>query len=265
MGEIVDGYDPGSRFSSNPICYAGEFYDNESGMIYLRGRYYDPETRRFITEDPAKDDWNWYTYCGNNPVMFIDPTGLYDRKAVKDYINTWWNDRNSAYYSYTTDCANFVSQCLFAGGIEMKDAWHSYKGDFNSNKFWWDLRSAINSQYWYDWDVSEAWRLAKAQFEFFSNPDNGFMEGEVLQIWSVEGMEYNVQYNNIQIGDLMYFADRENMEIYHATIISKVENGKIYFAGHTSNRYEQDLSNYLDEEMVFVVRIRNDAVKGYIN
>ena len=83
MGEIVDGYDPGSRFSSNPIGYVGEFYDKESGMIYLRGRYYDPETRRFITEDPAKDGWNWYTYCGNNPVMFIDPMGTH-QQIIRD-------------------------------------------------------------------------------------------------------------------------------------------------------------------------------------
>lgn len=63
-GEIMDS----DNGSGNPIGYAGEFHDEESGMIYLRGRYYDPEIRRFITEDPAKDGWNWYAYCGNNPV-----------------------------------------------------------------------------------------------------------------------------------------------------------------------------------------------------
>ena len=63
-GEIMDS----DNGSGNPIGYAGEFHDEESGMIYLRGRYYDPEIRRFITEDPSKDGWNWYAYCGNNPV-----------------------------------------------------------------------------------------------------------------------------------------------------------------------------------------------------
>ena len=109
-GEIVDGYDPGSRFSSNPICYAGEFYDNESGMIYLRGRYYDPETRRFITEDPAKDGWNWYTYCGNNPVMRVDPTGYAPGdwfSSIDDatidfgmHINDWSIAVNAEYGTY---------------------------------------------------------------------------------------------------------------------------------------------------------------------
>ncbi|WP_198306625.1 RHS repeat-associated core domain-containing protein [Dehalobacterium formicoaceticum] len=60
----------------NPILYAGEYYDEESGLYYLRARYYDPSVGRFISEDPARHGLNWYTYCFNNPVNFIDPSGL---------------------------------------------------------------------------------------------------------------------------------------------------------------------------------------------
>ena len=59
----------------NSIKYAGEYYDAETGFIYLRNRMYDPATRRFTSEDPARDQLNWYAYCGNNPVMFVDPSG----------------------------------------------------------------------------------------------------------------------------------------------------------------------------------------------
>lgn len=62
-------------------------------MIYLRGRYYDPEIRRFITEDPAKDGWNWYAYCENNPVMFVEPSGFsYDE--VIDALDAIYNAKN---------------------------------------------------------------------------------------------------------------------------------------------------------------------------
>lgn len=61
---------------TNPFRYCGEYYDEESGLIYLRNRYYDPEIERFITEDPIQDGMNWYAYCANNPVMFTDPSGL---------------------------------------------------------------------------------------------------------------------------------------------------------------------------------------------
>ena len=53
---------------SNPFRYAGEYWDSESGLIYLRARYYAPTTGRFTSEDPARDGLNWYVYCGGNPV-----------------------------------------------------------------------------------------------------------------------------------------------------------------------------------------------------
>ena len=62
--------------TSNPFRYCGEYFDEESGLIYLRNRYYSPEIGRFITEDPIQDGLNWYAYCGNNPVNFWDPLGL---------------------------------------------------------------------------------------------------------------------------------------------------------------------------------------------
>lgn len=60
----------------NPFGYRGEYTDLESGLIYLRARMYDAETGRFINEDPVKDGTNWYVYCENNPIIFVDIWGL---------------------------------------------------------------------------------------------------------------------------------------------------------------------------------------------
>jgi RHS repeat-associated protein len=60
----------------NPFRYCGEYYDDETDLIYLRNRYYDNTTGRFITEDPIKDSLNWYSYCNNNPINYIDLWGL---------------------------------------------------------------------------------------------------------------------------------------------------------------------------------------------
>ena len=61
----------------NPFRYCGEYFDVESGAYYLRARYYDLSVGRFTQEDTAKDGLNWYSYTGGNPVLFIDPTGMF--------------------------------------------------------------------------------------------------------------------------------------------------------------------------------------------
>ena len=74
----------------NPFRYTGEYTDSETGLVYLRNRMYDPETGRFISEDPIRDGLNWYAYCEGNPVNFIDPWGLKDERYViteKDPLN----------------------------------------------------------------------------------------------------------------------------------------------------------------------------------
>ncbi len=77
----------------NPFRYRGYFYDEETGLYYLKTRYYDPETGRFITIDDISyldpetiNGLNLYAYCGNNPVMNVDPTGTWDWEAFWNLI-----------------------------------------------------------------------------------------------------------------------------------------------------------------------------------
>ena len=62
--------------TENPFGYCGEYFDTETGLVYLRNRYYDPTMHRFISEDPAKDGLNWYAYASCNPTKYVDPWGL---------------------------------------------------------------------------------------------------------------------------------------------------------------------------------------------
>ena len=88
----------------NPFRYCGEYADSETGMIYLRNRYYDPNIGRFITEDPAEDGLNWYVYCGGNPIMYVDPSGL--REMADDKLGM--NRLNNNLVSYYTEKYNEV-------------------------------------------------------------------------------------------------------------------------------------------------------------
>jgi RHS repeat-associated protein len=66
---------------SNPYQFTGEAWDAEVELLYLRARYYQPETGRFIAKDPwAGNVWrpgtlNRYVYVTNNPINRRDPSG----------------------------------------------------------------------------------------------------------------------------------------------------------------------------------------------
>lgn len=61
-----------------PFLFGGFFgaMTDSNGLIYMRARYYNPLTCRFINSDPARVGSNWFAYAGGNPVSFADPTGF---------------------------------------------------------------------------------------------------------------------------------------------------------------------------------------------
>ncbi len=63
------------------FSFTGAPYFSEVGLYQMGARYYNPDIGRFITRDSYRGDiyrpWtrNLYTYCNNNPVNYVDPTG----------------------------------------------------------------------------------------------------------------------------------------------------------------------------------------------
>ena len=53
----------------------GHVSDMETGLVYMRARYCDPQQGRFSSEDPGKHGSNWFVYCNNNPTNQIDQDG----------------------------------------------------------------------------------------------------------------------------------------------------------------------------------------------
>ena len=66
----------------NPFRYRGYVYDEETGLYYLRSRYYNPEWKRFISADAILEKGtgvlgtNAFVYCYNSPVRTVDSNGL---------------------------------------------------------------------------------------------------------------------------------------------------------------------------------------------
>ena len=63
----------------NIYGFTGREMDSESDFYYYRARYYNPDTGRFLSEDPIGflgEDLNMYRYVANSPLVYTDPTGL---------------------------------------------------------------------------------------------------------------------------------------------------------------------------------------------
>jgi RHS repeat-associated protein len=66
-----------SGIASTPFLFAGQYKDTETGLYYLRARYYNPATGQFLTQDPAVTFTQApYEYVGGNPENRGDSSGL---------------------------------------------------------------------------------------------------------------------------------------------------------------------------------------------
>ena len=64
--------------ATTPFGFAGQYTDAESGLLYMRARYYDPGTGQFLTRDPAATiSGSVYGYADDSPFVVTDPSGLW--------------------------------------------------------------------------------------------------------------------------------------------------------------------------------------------
>jgi RHS repeat-associated protein len=79
-GQVIatQDYQPfGSPLSGNgnaPYGFTGEWWEGQTGLLFLRARYYNPETGTFLSADPVPGN-HLYGYVGSNPINLIDPSG----------------------------------------------------------------------------------------------------------------------------------------------------------------------------------------------
>jgi len=88
-GTVTDTYDydaygntiSSTGSTSNVYLYRGEQFDPDLGLYYLRARYYNPGTGRFLTRDPVEGSperpqtFHRYMYAAADPIGHLDPTG----------------------------------------------------------------------------------------------------------------------------------------------------------------------------------------------
>jgi RHS repeat-associated protein len=94
-----DSFGNRSGTSRTRYGYAGRERDPDTGMLYYRARFYDPQLGRFLNEDPigvSSGQINFFAYVGNNPVNSVDPMGLWGRPVHMRIINEAFACLNAA-------------------------------------------------------------------------------------------------------------------------------------------------------------------------
>ena len=119
LARSLMGYDPfgtisrfekyGSKIPSGWQSFNDKLLDDESGLLFYGGRYYDPKLGRWITPDTvvqAPNDpqtLNRYSYCSNNPVNRVDPTG-----------HSWWSKIFKAVASFFKAAVQIVAYAVLS-------------------------------------------------------------------------------------------------------------------------------------------------------
>ena len=253
------------------VGYRGYFYDFETGLYYLRSRYYDPEIGRFINADDTAYlgydgtplSLNLFAYCENNPVNDSDFTGYYSSKKAIEYAKRWWNGKNPEYkYNNGGDCANFVSQCLYAGGYARmsgvgKKGWHHYVVySYPIYNKWGAIVKIVPCC----WQISDAWGKV--------NPLRNWISGNTLTF--VNKRSYTDKDYKKFIKKLSSYANGKSVicfmrndktEYHHIVISGDYKNGNLYYYGHTNSK-KGDGSDYT-ASLIYALkrRVTRDDIK----
>jgi cell wall-associated NlpC family hydrolase len=77
---------------------------------------------------------------------------VYKRLQAIRYAEAWWNGHNPQYRFFDVNCTNFVSQCLYAGGIPMRAVGNRSSG------WWYEGRDSPSASWSYSWAVAHSFR-----------------------------------------------------------------------------------------------------------
>ena len=234
--------------NANPLRYKGYYYDHETGYYYLQSRYYDPSICRFINSDlpqyaivqkNVNVGLNSFAYCCNDAVNNDDPEGHYSRKAAIKYALSWYLVPNTNYHFYARgDCANFVSQCLHAGGLKMNNNWY---GKYIYYRYPHRM-----------WVRSDSWVLVKDFKSYFSKYSGTSKTIESI-INTNNGLKRFLKKYSVNKGDVMLVDTKNDSKtsFNHATIITNISKNDIFYTAHTAPRKNQSLSKMIKNKKIF--------------
>ena len=139
-----------------------------------------------------------------------------------NYANKYYKSYNSSYPDWTSyggDCANFISQCLYAGGMTMKGTPGTDSAAKNYAN-WFSKGNTCNTK-----NVSSTWRGADAFRNYWQSNALGYKK---FSSFTTDAYKYG--YRGYAVSLL-----NSNGRAYHTLIVVGYSGGDLIYAAHTGN------------------------------
>jgi RHS repeat-associated protein len=135
-----------SGTASTPLLYAGQYRDNESGLYYLRARYYDPVTGQFLSVDPAvQSTLSPYAYGAGNPLNAADPSGQDPSgQTTCDQIQGYASTASAGSDGYlATNYSLIVENCQELAHCDVKTSCGQAVADYGNMQYQFDSERQV--------------------------------------------------------------------------------------------------------------------------
>ncbi|MCQ2230623.1 MAG: hypothetical protein MJZ30_02055 [Paludibacteraceae bacterium] len=111
---------------STPYLFNAKELDEETGLYYYGARYLNPKDTRWLSVDPMFETYpgmSPYNYCMNNPIKYIDPTGMLTEDQANERMQELLTnaDPNSYFSVEKDDKGEYYVDCGAHNGSSRKD------------------------------------------------------------------------------------------------------------------------------------------------
>ena len=198
-----------------PFRYRGYVYDEETGLYYLRSRYYNSAIGRFCNADwvicyQELLNIQLFNYCINNPILCTDPNG-----------DVWVMGVYAPFYGYYHQK---VQEILIAENANMSFESEKTVGDTRLRA---DLYSTVTNEIYEIKPKRESHMMAGyAQLAIYEELSNGSMvQGTTSLVWSEEVIDekYGVLITIEQYGPLIVYSLKRNKKAKQPETVSVKE------------------------------------------
>ncbi len=220
-----------------------KFTLKEKEVIY----WYLSSSKFMIKNRRILNELNKYigTIEKNNIFKNVYKNDNYSRKDAADYANKYYYDYNKDYPNFGDnmyeggDCANFISQCLYAGGMQ----WIMINNDYANAENWWCKPGATDKDG--DTRITLSWKTTygfKNHWQSRAAKYSSNTAASMKKNWSN-------WLNELERGDAIQLADK-NSNPWHTLIICDYAYKDFKLAAHTNDTNSALFNGYILEHRV---------------